>query len=33
LDGITERKSGYRLDVRSVAFRGGDFGEPAIARA
>ena len=28
--GPAKQKSSYRLDVRAVAFRGGDFGEPAV---
>jgi Protein of unknown function (DUF1549)/Protein of unknown function (DUF1553)/Planctomycete cytochrome C len=28
--GPEKRKSGYRLDVRDIAFKGGDSGEPAI---
>jgi hypothetical protein len=30
--GPSKQKSSYRLDVRAVAFRGGDFSEPAIVR-
>jgi len=28
--GLEKQKSSYRLDVRSVAMKGGDYGEPAI---